>query len=125
MSNEDTIHGLIRKNLDEGLFALSPETARRLDAARQAALARQKPAEVQFAMAGNIELALGLWAFKPRVFGLLSLLVLMVTLLAFAHGQRHIHQIEELDSGILTDDLPLEAYLDKDFDRWLRRDPPF
>lgn len=125
MNQEDKIHGLIRRNLDDGLFALPPETTQRLDAARQAALSRQKPAEVQFAMAGNLELAMGLWAFKPRVFGALSLAILMLAALAFAHGQRHIHQIEELDSGILTDALPLEAYLDKDFDRWLRRDTSF
>lgn len=125
MIQEDKIHCLIRRNLDEGLLALPPETMERLDAARQAALARQRPVEAQFAMAGNLELALGLWAFRPRVFGALSLAILVLAVLAFAHGQRHIHQIEELDSGILTDALPLEAYLDKDFERWLRRDTSF
>ena len=125
MNHDDKLPNLVRKNLDRGLFELPPETVRRLDDARQRALARQNSAAGQFALAGNLELALGLWAFRPRVFAMLSLVVFVLATLAFLHGQRHIHQIEELDSAILTDDLPLEAYLDKDFDRWLRRGTPY
>ena len=115
MSHTDKLPDLIRKNLDRGLLELPPDTVRRLDDARHRALASQKSVGGQFALAGNLELALGLWAFKPRVFGVLSLVILVVAVLAFLHGQRHISQIEELDRAILTDDLPL------DFDQWLRR----
>ena len=30
-------------------------------------------------------------------------------------------EIEEIDAAVLTGDLPLDAYLDKGFDAWLRR----
>ncbi|HEY5761809.1 MAG TPA: DUF3619 family protein [Rhodocyclaceae bacterium] len=121
MNQDDKFPDLIRKNLDRGLLELPPDTVRRLDDARHRALASRNSAAGQVALAGNLELTLGLWAFRPRVFGFLSVALLVLATLAFLHGQRHIHQIEELDSAILTDDLPLEAYLDKDFDQWLRR----
>ncbi len=31
--------------------------------------------------------------------------------------------IADIDLGLLTDDLPIDAYLDKDFDSWLKRSP--
>jgi hypothetical protein len=30
-------------------------------------------------------------------------------------------EIEEIDSGLLTGDLPINAYLDEDFQAWLKR----
>jgi hypothetical protein len=30
-------------------------------------------------------------------------------------------EIEEIDAAVLTGDLPLDAYLDKGFDAWLKR----
>jgi hypothetical protein len=30
-------------------------------------------------------------------------------------------EIEEIDTAVLTSDLPIDAYLDKGFDAWLKR----
>jgi hypothetical protein len=32
-----------------------------------------------------------------------------------------VEEIEEIDSAILTGDLPINAYLDNSFDTWLKR----
>ena len=32
-----------------------------------------------------------------------------------------VEEIEEIDAAILTGDLPINAYLDKSFDTWLKR----
>ena len=35
-----------------------------------------------------------------------------------------VEEIEEIDAAILTSDLPINAYLDKSFDTWLKRSQP-
>ena len=34
---------------------------------------------------------------------------------------QRIAEIEEIDSQLLTDDLPIDAYLDRGFQNWLKR----
>jgi hypothetical protein len=118
--NENELRQLVRKNLDAGLRSIPTETLARLDRAREAALSRQAASARPLALAGNLELATGLWPFRPRVFGAIALLAIVLAATAFGHAQRHVSQIQRLDSAILTGDLPLEAYLSKDFDQWLR-----
>lgn len=122
---EEQLPSLVRRALDSGLRHLQPEVEQRLDAARDLALSRQRHPAAHLALAGNVELATGLWAFRPRALGVLALATAFLLGTAFIHGQRHIHDIEEVDSAILTDALPLEAYQNKDFDKWLRRDAQF
>ena len=32
-----------------------------------------------------------------------------------------VQELVEIDSGVLTSDLPIDAYLDRGFDAWLKR----
>ena len=108
----------VRAQLDHSARALEPQVTERLFLARQAALARKRARMpvlaaigARFDMDENIASPLA---------GLLAIL-LLVGSLAFWHSQQHIVELEEVDSAILIDDLPLDAYVDKGFDAWLRR----
>jgi hypothetical protein len=54
---------------------------------------------------------------------LLPAAVLILGLLAINTWQQSqmVQEIEEIDAAVLTGDLPLDAYLDKGFDAWLKR----
>lgn len=104
----------------------------RLDAARVRALAHQRQeAEpgTSLAWAGTVSRRLTDSLGQPR-----SLAVnLLLSVLVFAGGLLVIQQfyesqmadeIEEIDAAVLTGELPLDAYLDKGFDAWLKRSSP-
>jgi hypothetical protein len=50
------------------------------------------------------------------------MLVLILGLLSINHWRelQVAAEIEEIDAAVLTGDLPLDAYLDKGFDAWLK-----
>jgi len=121
--NEQQIAHRIRQHLNRGLD-LDPVKLARLKEAREHALARQ-PLESRFAR----------WAWADNVLGradspssllrrlLLPMAVLILGLVAVNHWRdsQLAAEIEEIDSAVLTGDLPLDAYLDKGFDAWLKR----
>jgi len=51
---------------------------------------------------------------------LLLLLAAVVFLYAWQQN-RVVADIEEIDAQLLTDDLPLDAYLDRNFQNWLKK----
>jgi len=57
----------------------------------------------------------------PRM--LLPMAVLILGLIAVNQWRdsQTAAEIEEIDAAVLTGDLPLDAYLDKGFDAWLKR----
>jgi Protein of unknown function (DUF3619) len=106
-----------RLDLDAGKLA-------RLKAARERALARQRIEAPVFvlAWADNLFGRLGGTASViPRM--LLPMAVLILGLIAVNQWQESqvAAEIEEIDAAVLTGDLPLDAYLDKGFDAWLKR----
>ena len=116
----------IRHLLNQG-EPLPPSVSARLRAARELALARQRP-----------ESARGLvWAggILGRLGGLSGLsLRLIVPLLALAiglaavyswHQQQRAAEVEELDALVLTGELPIDAYLDRGFEAWLKKRASF
>lgn len=64
--------------------------------------------------------------FIPR--GKITLAMLAVLLLALGSGflgqLQHTADLEEVDSALLADDLPIDAYLDRGFDAWVQNDSP-
>lgn len=59
----------------------------------------------------------------PFLSVVLSAIVLFAGLFAINHWYEYqvANEIEEIDAQVLTGDLPLDAYLDKGFDTWLKR----
>lgn len=117
--NEAELTRFVRSHLDASARSLPDHLTGRLAQAREAALARKRTSGLRVALAG-VSLSTGLWPFAGRAFAGLAALLVLLGVLSYAHSQRHIAQIEDIDSAILTGDLPLEAYMDKDFNKWLR-----
>lgn len=121
--NEQQIAHRIRQYLSRGLD-LDAGTLARLKAARDQALARQRIESriPVLAWAGDIiGKSGGPSALIPRM--LLPTAVLILGLIAVNHWRdsQLAAEIEEIDAAVLTGDLPLDAYLDKGFDAWLKR----
>jgi hypothetical protein len=121
--NEQQIAYRIKQLLNRGLDLDAGKLAR-LKAAREAALVRQR-----------VESRVPAWAWADNVIGksggpsalfprlLLPMAVLILGLIAINQWRdtQVAAEIEEIDAAVLTGDLPLDAYLDKGFDAWLKR----
>ena len=121
--NEQQIAYRIKQLLNRGLDLDAGKLAR-LKAAREAALVRQRVgSRVRvWAWADNvIGKSGGPSALIPRV--LLPTAVLILGLIAINQWRdsQLAAEIEEIDTAVLTSDLPIDAYLDKGFDAWLKR----
>ena len=114
----------VRHALNEHLDELPASTTDRLAAARKAAMSRKKahvPVQVaQRQLAGNIG---SLFSFASL--GRMGVVVPLLALVAGLAGiyqyeeQQHIAEIAELDAAVLSDELPLTAYLDQGFNAYL------
>ncbi|MND08302.1 hypothetical protein D3C83_308320 [compost metagenome] len=51
----------------------------------------------------------------------LATLVLALATVQYWQQDRRIAEIEEIDAQLLTDDLPIDAYLDRGFENWLKQ----
>lgn len=123
--NERKFGYQIKQQLDHSLD-LQPAALNRLMVAREQALARQRMTEPAFAMAWA-DGVIGRLPLIPASAGIaLAGAALIVALVSVHYWQRtpSVEEIEEIDSAILTSDLPINAYLDKSFDTWLKRSQP-
>lgn len=122
MKDQDELGLRIAGLLDESADGLGAEQRERLNAARRLALARHKPTPVRAwvpAWAGAGAGGTG------RVFGVQQLIPIAALVLGLA-GVAYMHtgtssDIADIDAGLLTDELPLDAYLDREFDPWPKR----
>jgi len=120
--NELQFGNLIRQALNEG-SPLDARTLERLRAARMAALERQRVVpEHAPALADNL---LGGAAGPARFSRSLLLAALLLALglasLYSVQQKRQAAETVELDTQLLADELPIDAYLDKGFEAWLKR----
>ncbi|MBM3373605.1 MAG: DUF3619 family protein [Betaproteobacteria bacterium] len=113
----------IVRELDRGSRELDRSTLLRLSEARNQALDlyRQAPAS-QLVFAGG-----HLAGFDRKSTGLRYVLPLAVLLLGLAgivywQGSNGTDgEVADIDARLLSDDLPINAYLDQGFDSWLKR----
>jgi hypothetical protein len=122
--NEPLFGNKVRHRLNEGLRSnLEAPVASRLQAARELALSRQK-AERQgvLAWAGNVVGDVGGWAGVSLRVVLPSLMLAagVAWIYTWQQNQR-VAEVEEIDAQLLTDDLPVEAYLDRGFQNYLKK----
>jgi len=132
--NEIKFANKIRQALNEGARLQGERGARiaeRLRAARERALERRRiEREPALAWAGAAAPGTsdatngapeGAAGFSLRL--LLATVLLLAGLFAIYRGQvdQRAAEVEELDALLLTDDLPIDAYLDKGFDAWLKK----
>jgi len=121
-------HELARKlvqYLDDGVDRLEPSVRARLQAVRNAALSkyREHPEPVLgLAWAGQAAARVTEHSFYDRR-NLVAVATLVLALTGVAYWQSNavVNEVADLDTSLLTDELPVNAYLDKGFDSWLKR----
>ncbi|MDR6411244.1 DUF3619 family protein [Paraburkholderia terricola] len=122
----------VRRALDENAARIPSATVDRLAAARHAALARKKPETVSapvlvpaFAGADMPQLDTPQRRRSPlRRFALawpLAALVASLIGIAYWEDQQRTAELADIDAAMLSDDLPLNAYLDHGFNAYLSR----
>lgn len=116
------------ERLDDGLNQLEAGTRERLVAARRAALARyqEAPAPVfGLAWAGLVGRFVEHHVFGTRVAAIVTALVIATTGAIYWQnlGSNGNGDLADVEIALLTDELPINAYLDKGFDSWLKRSP--
>ena len=116
----------VRHALNEQLDHLPTSTSERLASARKAALSRKKPnSGIQLAprrLAGGFGSL-----FSLEVMGRVAVAVPIMALVIGLAGiyeheeEQRIAEIAELDAAVLSDELPLTAYLDQGFNAYLAK----
>ncbi len=111
--------------LDDGLNQLDAGTRERLVAARRAALTRYREAPVRvFGLipVGAVGHFLGQHVFGTSVAAVTALVIATAGVVYWQNVAPN-GDSADLEIALLTDELPISAYLDKGFDSWLKRSP--
>lgn len=119
MSHELEFAYRIRRALDRGTDVLDARTAARLRQSRQAAMDHLDHAAVGLGLAG-----IGSFAARHLFFEARGALVAVVLLLGaagtyFWNGYQQASERGEIESALLADEVPFNAYLDQGFMAWL------
>ncbi len=124
--NEERYAYRVRQALNHGLKDIPSATSRRLEAARHLALSRQKQAMPQMALAGFGSPSVRAGSHVPYLKQILAIVALLLGMWIwfYWHSVQYVTALEEVDSALLTDDLPPDAFLDNDFFEWLLDDSP-
>lgn len=119
--DEQQIAYRLKHRLDQSLDHIDALTLNKLMQARQRALAHQKVAltVTRLSLAGIGQTIQQ--GFLPYARALLTLLVLTGGVLGsyYWNNLQQAEENEEIDSALLADDLPINAYLDHGFHTWL------
>jgi hypothetical protein len=124
--NEIRFTNKIRQALNEGA-RVDTRIAERLRAARERALDRRRTAPATehvpavAAARGYSEGFGGGLGFSLRVLLPMALLVAGLVAIYTWQVDQRATDVEELDAQLLTDDLPIDAYLDRGFEAWLKK----
>jgi hypothetical protein len=120
--NEPQFASRIRQFLNQG-SQLDAATAQKLRAARELALSRQRPEPAPLVRWADNVFGNG-WGWG----GLSARVLLPVLALAAAavgiyqwQEKQRLAEVVEIDAQLLTDDLPIDAYLDRGFQNWLKK----
>lgn len=113
--------------LDRGTAELKSGTAYRLQLARTEALARladpARAAQPGLVLSGAGTGSIGgRYGFRVGTRYWVGILLIVVALFGFQQWQAYqqLRDIEETDAAILSSDLPIDAYLDRGFQNWLK-----
>lgn len=122
---EERIAWQIKQHLNQGIEDLDPEVVAKLRQARHNALARQRVSIRSGALAGlgNINLTVA-WPGLRAAMAVAGIAagVFLVSAWNATMDLEDADANGELDTALLADDLPLNAYLDKGFATWLVSD---
>ena len=119
--NEPQFGDKVAHLLNQGL-RLDERKLARLRAARELALQRQRPeTESVLAWAGNVVGDLGGWGgLSLRLLAPVVALGVAVSAIYTWQQKQRAAEVEEIDALLLTSDLPIDAYLDRGFQNFLK-----
>ena len=109
----------IRQALNQSVAQLDLSTQAKLQAARQHALAHQKAPLVGLSVAGVGHFASDVLLPQARTLVALIALAFGVAGTYYWNNFQQAAENEEIDSALLSDELPINAYLDHGFSAWL------
>jgi hypothetical protein len=112
----------ITQQLDRGLETIDPFALTRLRSAREMAVTalERRPALALAPAAASSARPGVLHYFNPRY--LLPLVALLLAIMGAVYWQtQQSDEAAEIDANLLSGDLPIDAYLDKGLDSWLKR----
>jgi Protein of unknown function (DUF3619) len=108
-----------RHYLQASTDQLDGQVAARLAAARQQALAGMPSTQGNLLSNGKNQAVLGL-SWTQRALIIIPLAALVIALASANFFKDPNAEVGELDAAILTGELPIDAFLDEDFDAWLK-----
>jgi len=120
--NEHQFGDRIAHLLNQGLHLDAHELAR-LRGAREQALERLQPEPAgALAWAGQLVGSWGGWGMVSlRLAAPVVALGIAVSAVYTWQQKQRAAEVEEIDALLLTDDLPLDVYLDRGFQNWLKK----
>ena len=123
--NEQQFGNKVRHLLNQGASTLDAAKAERLRAARELALSRQRPEPLPaLRWADNVFGSFDGWgglSVSVRVLVPALALVLAVAGIYRWQENQRLAEMVDIDAQLLTDDLPIDAYLDRGFQNWLKK----
>jgi hypothetical protein len=127
MNQQDELAGRIARLLEEGADGVAPAARERLFEARQAALARHRDRaaarELVPAWAGPLSDLTESSIFGVRYLIPVAALVFGLAGVIYLNTGGVSHDMADIDVALLTDELPIDAFLDQGLDSWLKRSP--
>lgn len=119
--NERLFADQIRQHLDHGLQQIDADQLERLRQARERALTarRQSVALPSFAGIGH-SLRARLDGRRPRQFFVALALLLAAVSYTQWHAETPVTDLSDVDSALLADEMPVEAFTDQGFESWLK-----
>jgi hypothetical protein len=128
---QDILGRRLAVHLDQAQQHLAYDITERLRAARSRALALRKLSPIEWKTANDLEIQNGLLSLKPgsRFQGIYQAMVSMLPLVCLAaglvflydfHNDESALELAEVDSALLIDDLPPQAYADPAFAHFLK-----
>ncbi len=120
--NEQELARKIVKHLDHGVDEIQSVTRYRLQAGRLAAFARRRHPKLAFgvAWAGDVGSFFGHGRITVTHY-LAAAALLIATAAGITYWQMTSDDDTDIDLSLLTDELPINAYLDNEFQSWLKR----
>lgn len=113
----------ITRRLDAGLDSIDPHALARLRAAREIAVAamERRPALALAPQSASTARPGVLHYFNPRYLLPAAALLLAIVGTVYWQQSQQNDEMADIDAKLLSGDLPIDAYLDKGLDAWLKR----
>ena len=123
--NEQELANKVVQHLNQGLGTIKQGTLYQLQSARQAALNRYREAPqpvLGMAWAGDVAARLGASRYMNGR-NMLAGGLLLLSLIGVTYWQTAMQSMDiaDIDASLLTSELPINAYLDSDFEAWVKR----